>query len=90
MNGLGKPLRRKSGPEIERTVKIKVNLPHVKKKIISRRLEPRALVPEDELELPKASQKYTRTHLDPSSADQLCHSAYFQRTLFHQFSESIQ
>ena len=31
MNGLGKPFR-KSDPKIEKTVKIKVNLPHVNKK----------------------------------------------------------
>ena len=35
MNGLGKPFRKKSGPKIEKTVKIKVKLPHMNKKTTS-------------------------------------------------------
>ena len=36
MNGLGEPIRRKSGPKIEITVKIKVKFPHVNKKLLAR------------------------------------------------------
>ena len=38
MNGLGKPFRKKSDPKkIEKTVKIKVKLPHVNKKPLARK-----------------------------------------------------
>ena len=37
MNGLGKPFRRKSAPKNEKTVKIKVKLPHVNKKPLARK-----------------------------------------------------
>ena len=35
MNGLGKPYRKKFEPKLEKTVKIKVKLPHVNKKSTS-------------------------------------------------------
>ena len=37
MDGLGKPFRRKSDPKKEKTVKTKVNLPHVNKKPLARK-----------------------------------------------------
>ena len=37
MNGLGKPFRKKSYLKIEKTVKIKVKLPHVNKKPLARK-----------------------------------------------------
>ena len=37
MNGLEKPFRKKSDPKIEKTVKIKVKLPHVNKKPLARK-----------------------------------------------------
>ena len=36
MNGLGKTIRKKSDPKLEKTVKIKVKLPHVNKKPLAR------------------------------------------------------
>ena len=36
LNGLGKPFRKKSDPKIEKTVKIRVKLPHVNKKPLPR------------------------------------------------------
>ena len=36
VNGLGKPFRKKSDPKIEKTVKIRVKLPHVNKKPLPR------------------------------------------------------
>ena len=36
VNGLGKPFRKKSDPKIEKTVKIRVKLPHVNKKPLLR------------------------------------------------------
>ena len=80
---IGKNIEKKIRSRNRKNSKNQSEIAACEQKIISRQLELRALVPEDELELLKASQKYTR--LDPSSTDQLCHSAYFQRTLFHQF-----
>ena len=37
MNGLEKPFRKKSGPKIGKTVKIKVKLPHVNKELLARK-----------------------------------------------------
>ena len=37
MNRLGKPFRKKSDPKIEKTVNIKVKLPHVNKKPLARK-----------------------------------------------------